>query len=87
MAKKIVGVVRPFDKKQNFYVYEDGNKLAIATPTVDEINDTIFSFVDTYDVHQVDLVGPKQYLRGLGKKIKEAEFTKYSKNELEINII
>ena len=56
MAKKIVGVVRPFDRKQNFYVYEDGNKLAIATPTIDEINDTIFSFVDTYDVHQIDLV-------------------------------
>lgn len=87
MAKKIVGVVRPFDRKQNFYVYEDGNKLAIATPTIDEINNTIFSFVDTYDVHQVDLVGPKQYLRGLGKKIKEAELTKYNKNELEINII
>jgi hypothetical protein len=40
-----------------------------------------------YDVSQLDLVGPKQYNKGLSKKIKEAEMIKYDKNTLEINIV
>jgi hypothetical protein len=87
MARKIVGVLRPFDMKQNFYVYEDGNKLAVTAPTLDKINETIFSLAEEYDIKQVDLVGPKQYIRGLTKRFKEAEIAKYNKNTIEINII
>lgn len=87
MARKIVGLIKPFDMKQNFYVYEDGNKLTSAEPKLEEISDTIFSFADQYNITQVDLVGPKQYIRGLTKKIQETEIKKYSKNKLEINII
>jgi hypothetical protein len=73
--------------KQNFYVYEDGNKLDSASPTIDEISETIFALMQEYDVSQLDLVGPKQYNKGLSKKIKEAEMVKYDKNTLEINIV
>jgi hypothetical protein len=85
--KKIIGVIKPFDMKQNFYVYEDGNKLDSASPTIDEISETIFALMQEYDVSQLDLVGPKQYNKGLSKKIKEAEMVKYDKNTLEINIV
>ena len=85
--KKIVGVLRPFDYEQNFFVYEDGNKIDSANPAVDEINNVVFGFVEKYDVHQMDLAGPKQYSRGIEKKYKEAEITKYSANTMEINII
>lgn len=85
--KKIVGVLRPFVLEQNFYVYEDGNKIDTAEPTVEEINDTIFNFIDKYQVTQVDLVGPKQYSKGISKKLKEAEIKKYSRNIIEINLI
>ena len=27
MAKKIIGLLQPFDLKQNIYVYEDGNEI------------------------------------------------------------
>lgn len=85
--KKIVGVIRPFDMTQNFYVYEDGNKLATETCRIVDLNETVFSLSDEYAVIQVDLVGPKQFNRGLSRKIKEAEMTKYGVNKLEINII
>ena len=85
--KKIVGVLRPFDLEQSFYVYENGNKIDMAHPTVDEINEVVFSFVEKYNISQVDLTGPKQYSKGIGNKIKEAEMLKYNKNSLEINII
>jgi hypothetical protein len=85
--KKIVGIISPFDMKQNFYVYEDGNKVAAATPTISTLNETIFSLSEQYGVSQVDLVGPKQYNKGLVKKFKEAEMAKYNNNKIEINII
>lgn len=85
--KKIVGVIRPFDLRQTFYVYEDGNKIAIEYPTINEINESVFLLSSKYDVNQLDLVGPKQYNRGLSKRIKEAEIAKYNKNTLEINVV
>jgi hypothetical protein len=85
--RKIVGLVRPFDMKQNFYVYEDGNKIDTATPHIDDINSTIFALADKYNITQVDLVGPKQYIRGLTKKFQEAEMQKYNENKININIV
>lgn len=85
--KKIIGIIRPFDLRQTFYVYEDGNKIAVEYPTLNEINESVFSLSSKYEVNQVDLVGPKQYNRGLSKRIKEAEMTKFNENKLEINIV
>jgi hypothetical protein len=84
---KIVGMVKPFDMKQNFYVYEDGNKIDAISATVDEMNESIFALAEKYNTEQVDLVGPKQYIKGLAKKFEEAEMTKYNKNSIKINII
>lgn len=84
---KIIGILRPFDLEQSFYVYENGNKIDMAYPTIDEVNDTIFTFVEKYNITQVDLTGPKQYIKGISKKIKEAEFSKYNKNSIQINLI
>ena len=85
--RKIVSIIRPFDRQQNIYVYEDGNKLETASATIQEMEDIIFTFVDKYNISQIDLVGPKQYLKGLQRKIEKTEFTKYNQNKLEINII
>lgn len=85
--KKIVGLVKPFDIKQIFYVYEDGNKIDTATPRINDINSAIFALADKYKITKVDLVGPKQYIRGLTKQIQQAEVQKYNENKLEINIV
>lgn len=85
--KKIIGILRPFNLEQSFYVFEDGNKIDSAELTIDEINDFIFNLIDKYNIHQIDLSGPKQYSKGIAEKIKQAEVTKYNKNSITINLI
>lgn len=85
--RKIVGIIKPFDMKQDLYVYEDGNKLEITETKMDGIYNTIFALVDKYNITQINLLGAKQYNKGLVKKIKEEEMKKYNTNKLIINII
>ena len=85
--KKIIALIKPFDFKQKVLVYEDGNEIDMHLTKVSELNDIIFMFSEKYDVQDVDLVGPSEYLQGLRNNIKKAEFIKYSKNNLTINII
>ena len=85
--KKIIAVLRPFDRLQNVYVFEDGNKIASAETTLDDFNDLIFEFQQDAEVNQVDLSGPKQFCRGIKRRLEEAEIQKYSQNKLIINII
>lgn len=85
--KKIIGIIHPFDRKQTFYVYEDGNKLEIVQTTIEEIPDTVFELSHTYDVYQVDLSGAQRFTKGIIKQIQEKEITKYNENKLTIKCI
>ncbi len=85
--KKIVGVLRPFDRRQNFYVYEDGNRIDKISVTLEEMNESLFALAQKHDIMRIDLSGPKQYARGLAKKLQEDEIIKYNRAFLEINII
>lgn len=85
--KKIVGALKPFILKQDFYVYEDSNKIYAFSTTIDKLSEDILAVAEQYQVNQLDLVGPKQYSKGIGNKIEEAEMAKYNKNILEINYL
>lgn len=86
--KKIIGMLRPFDMSQTLIVYEDGNKIDIKECLLESfITEDIFELAKKHDIHQLDLVGPKKYAKGIANKIKEASLIKYTDNELEINII
>ena len=85
--KKIIGIIHPFDHKQTFYVYEDGNKLEIVQTTIEKIPDTIFKLSHTYDVYQVDLSGAQRFTKGIIKQIQEKEMLKYNENKLTIKCI
>ena len=85
--KKIIAVLRPFDRKQNVYVFEDGNNIVCNQVTLDDFNNLIFKLQQDFDVHQVDLTGPKQFSRGIKRKLEQAEIQKYSENKLIINVI
>lgn len=87
MKKKIIGVLRPFDLVQKFYVYEDGNKIDTVAVKIDDVPNTILGLSNKHDVYQLDLTGPKQFSRGISSKIKEEEIKKYNQEKIEINII
>ena len=85
--KKIIGILRPFDLMKTFYVYEDGNKIGMFSASVDDLDSVLLAACEEYGVTQVDLTGPKQYVKGIQEKIKQVETTKYNKSEIIINII
>lgn len=84
--KKIIAIVTPFQLKQDVYVYEDGNKVDIRYPKLEDLEETIFTLSEQYDIEKVSLIGSKQFNRGLSKKIKEKELSKYNKNKLDISL-
>lgn len=85
--KKIIGILKPFDMYQTFYVYEDDNQIDIRHPKIDEIPDEICELSQLYGVDQVDLSGAKSYIQGIIKQIQEKEITKYNENKLIIKCI
>lgn len=85
--KKIISVLQPFVREQTFYIYEDGNLIAEKSDRIENIDKAIFSLSEEYKVDKVELAGPKQYNRGLKRKIQEVEMSKYNYNKLEINIL
>lgn len=87
MAKKIVGLLKPFILKQEFYIYEDSNKIDAISISVEDIAETVLNLTNQYSINQLDLIGPKKYSQGIGNKIKELENTKYNVNNIEINYL
>ena len=85
--KKIIGIVRPFDTTQTFYVYEDGNKINIMSIPIEQMENHILNLCEQYEITQVDLTGPKQYIKGIQERVQKAELTKYNNNKININII
>ena len=85
--KKIIGIVRPFDITQTFYVYEDGNKIDIMSIPIEQMENHILNLCEQYEITQVDLTGPKQYIKGIQERVQKAELIKYNNNKININII
>lgn len=85
--KKIIGILEPFDKQQKLMVFENGNQLELISSDLQSFNDTLFALCDKYQISNVVLRGPKQYLRGLIKQIRAEELTKFNKNTLNFELI
>lgn len=85
--KKIIGIIHPFDLKQFFYVYEDGNKVAAMNTTIDKIPEVIYNLSKQYDVYQVNLSGAKHFCNGIIKQVQQIESNKYDENKIVIKCI
>ena len=87
MAKKIIGLLQPFDLKQNIYVYEDGNKIEIIGTKVDNFTSEMLQLINKYKIEDIELAGPKKYTKGIGTKVQEEYIKNYSNNNLNIKYI
>ena len=87
MAKKIIGLLQPFDLKQNIYVYEDGNKIEIIETKVDNFTSEMLQLINKYKIEDIELSGPKKYTKGIGTKVQEEDIKNYSNNNLNIKYI
>lgn len=84
--KKIVSVIKPFIMQQNVFVYENGNKIDVINSTLDDIEDNFLNLIDKYNIEQIELIGPKNYSKGIKKKFQEKELSKYNKNSVNIKL-
>lgn len=87
MAKKIIGLLQPFDLKQNIYVYENGNKIEIIETKVDNFTSEMLQLINKYKIEDIELAGPKKYTKGIGTKVQEEYIKNYSNNNLNIKYI
>lgn len=87
MAKKIIGILQPFDTKQIIYVYEDNNKIDIVETTMSDFSISVLDLINKYDILDINLAGPKQYTKKIGNDIKEQEITKYNNSQITIKYL
>ena len=86
--KKIISILQPFELEQKIFVYEDGNKIDAQQVRIDDLPVTILELANKYQISQIDLLGPKQYSRGICSKIKNQAVALYQvqSQPLEINV-
>lgn len=85
--RKIIGVLRPFDLQQTFYIYQDGNKISSFQTTIENLDEDILNYAKQYNIDQVDFSGAAHYVSGLIQKIQKKEIEKYQYNKLIFNCI
>ena len=85
--KKVLTIIHPFDRKQQVFVYDNGNKIDVSTPTLDELNNNLFELSEKYQITRLDFHGPKQYTQRLVEKFEEAELAKYNQKKLKCYIV
>jgi len=82
MKKKfIVTSIHPFVLKQEVSVYEDNKCIKSIMCNLDDIENTIETFVKEYDIDTINIQN-KEY----GTKIKDHLVSKYTDKSLNINI-
>ena len=87
MNKKIVSLIRPFSLIQEIHIYDNGMEVDEINTSLTDFNNTIFNIVNTENINQIDLFGPRKYLNGLKKELLQIGKTKYQKDDLVINIL
>ena len=87
MSKKIICIERPFVLNKTMTVYEDGNKIDMASYTADNREEVLFALMQKHDIDRIDLVGPKKYIAGIKQQIEETNATKYDYKNITVNII
>lgn len=85
--RKLVAIVRPFERFQTVYVYEDSNKIDQLKVALTDLNNTIFSLSEKYSVKDITLIGSKHFNQGIQKGLMVAEKQKYNKQEFNITLI
>lgn len=87
MNKKIVSIIRPFSLIQEIHIYDNGMEVDEINTSLTDFNNTIFNIVNTKNINQIDLFGPRKYLKGLKNELLQIGKTKYQKDDLIINIL
>lgn len=63
---------------QHLYVYKNGERIDTIGVLFEDLTETVLSYLQKYELTQLDLSGPRVYMEGVEKIIKEAIMKKYN---------
>ena len=82
----LASYIRPFDAKQKIYVLND--KMDTEEIRLADLGtnyaETVMQLIAEYNAHTLELHGNNAICERVGEEVKQAEFTKYSNNQLKI---
>ena len=81
---KMISIMQPFVKKQLVYIYEDNIKTDVIQINLSNFAEKMVALTREKEVTEIELIGPKQYTKGIGNKILEIELTQYKENKINI---
>lgn len=84
MNKHIIAMVHPFVVEQEVRVYDNGECIKITSCTLDNIENTILTLANQYNIKQIDLAGSQIYNLKIRDNMNAN--TNFNKNELNITI-
>ena len=87
MDKVLLVNIKPFTFTQIISIFEDGNEVETMAVPMNKIEEEILILTKHNDISEVNLIGPKVYIKGIQKKIEKAELKTYNKNILDIKLI
>lgn len=88
MNNKIICMLQPFAFNQQIYIYQSGNKIDTLNSTIDALNQNLIQLLDKYtDINKIEVLGPKNYAKGIGKNIEKELLTKYEMRNIIIEYI
>jgi hypothetical protein len=72
---------------QHLYVYKNGEKVDTIGVLFEDLVETTLTSLEKYELTVVDLSGPRMYMQGIEKNIKEAIATKYNFPEITFKYV
>lgn len=85
--RHIIGILRPFDLEQTFYVCEGDNQIECIHSTIEDLSNDIFMLVDKYKINEIKLTGSKQYTLKIKQNLEQEALLKYNQNILNIECL
>lgn len=72
---------------QHLYVYKNGERVDTIGVLFEDIVDTVLSYLKKYELINIDLSGPRIYMEGIEKNIKEAIIAQYNFPEVTFRYV
>ena len=72
---------------QHLYVYKNGERVDSIGVLFEDVVDTTLSCLKKYELTNIDLSGPRSYMTGIEKNIREAIITQYDFPEVTFRYV
>lgn len=84
---KIIVWTSPTSLFQKIFVMKEGTMIDKMGVQINDLEETLFSLVDKYEIYQIDFSGTQSFAKGIGDKLNNNQITKYNCTKISINYV